>query len=201
MGLLGGDGGFKLVEQLTGPTPELTEPWPVGMKVFETIHEKIKSQPPTVGSLWETQSKRQAYLAKLLDAWMATSEITGTGRPIDGLISPVIPVPTAPRYKQEHVLYTALWNVADFTSIAFPAGVTKATDTKTGNEELRNDVERKVWDNCELTRTPAWADNLDDAEQLAGCPIGLQIILPRHQEEKAIKLARVTHEALQKQRK
>lgn len=147
--LLAGDGGYKLDEQLCVPTPEMTEPWPVGLKPFEQLFNANKGKTPSVGSLWDAQAARSAYLIKLLDHWYASRDSTGTGRAFDGVISPVMAFPTAPRYKAEHFLYTGIWNMADFTSMAYPAGFTKATDVKTGKETLRNDMEKRIWDFCE----------------------------------------------------
>lgn len=38
---------------------------------------------------WQLLKTRKAFIRKQLDAWEATSSLTGTGRPFDAIISPV----------------------------------------------------------------------------------------------------------------
>lgn len=45
--------------------------------------------------LWQLQKKRIELRKKHLDFWEATKALTGTGRPVDAIISPVAPY-TAP---------------------------------------------------------------------------------------------------------
>lgn len=181
-----GDGGATMREQVR--TAEVPEPWPRNMELFEHFYNMFKDKPPTVADLWKLQTARQVYLRKMLQGWYATKDVSGTGRPMDGVISPVTAFPSCPRYTFKHAGYTALWNMADMTSCAFPAGFANKNDTKTGDEELRNDDEKDVWDKY-------------DPERVDGMPVGLQVIVTRHHEEEAMKLAGVAHEALKAYRK
>lgn len=43
----------------------------------------------TVFELWQYQKKKLALRQEYLDRWNDSVNVTGTGRPVDGLISPV----------------------------------------------------------------------------------------------------------------
>ncbi|BEI86477.1 hypothetical protein CcaverHIS002_0607640 [Cutaneotrichosporon cavernicola] len=181
---LTGDGGGKMYEQVRGgPFPE---PWGKDLAMFEERYNSSKTAPPTVGQLWQIQVDRNAYLRKLLESWAATKEISGTGRPIDGLISPCIAFPAAPKNRFRHFGYTGLWNLADFVGVTVPVTFATKDDVVTETIEPRCDDEGAVYKNY-------------NADQLDGMPVGLQILTPRHTEERALALARVAEAALKTQ--
>ncbi|KAL1405329.1 hypothetical protein Q8F55_008958 [Vanrija albida] len=184
--LLGADGANGLYQLLRAG--EYPEPWPPGFELLEGVYQKFKDNPPTVGQLWQSQADRSAYLRKLLEGWTGSKEQTGTGRPFDGVIAATLPNPAHTHHKANYSGYTNLWNVADFTGVTFPAGVSKKTDTKPEDFEARNDFEKA-----------AWADY--NAEGLDGIPIGLQLLTTRHQEELGLKLTQVVVDALNKANK
>lgn len=80
-----GDGGAKIAQilALSG------EPYPEGLESYRKRYEAMAEKPPLVGALWEMQSDRVSYCKKNLEHWLASKDLTGTGRPFDGLISPV----------------------------------------------------------------------------------------------------------------
>jgi amidase len=177
-----GDGGAKISETIAaGP-----EPWPKGLATYQAAAEKSKSSPPLVGDLWSLQAERSAYTKGMLDAWNATAELTGTGRPIDGLISPVTAYASCPRYTFAHVTYTSVWNITDQSSAVFPVTrVTEADVAPTDLGEFRNAEEKAVWDSY-------------DPKVVLGAPVGLQLVTRRLEEEKALALAGVAAKALAK---
>lgn len=183
---LTGDGGAKMYAQVRGG--EFPEPWGKDLAMFEDRYAATKENPPTVGQLWDTQVARSAYLRKLLESWAATKEITGTGRPIDGLISPNIAFPAAPKFRFRHFGYTGLWNLADHVGVTIPVTYARKDDLVTEQIVPRCDDEKAVY------RTY-------NADELDGMPVGLQIITPRHTEERALALAAVADAALKKTRK
>ncbi|GMK57934.1 hypothetical protein CspeluHIS016_0407680 [Cutaneotrichosporon spelunceum] len=182
---LAGDGGKKMYDQIRGG--EFPEPWGKDLAMFEDRYNASKEAPPTVSQLWEIQIERNAYLRKLLESWAATKEITGTGRPIDGLISPCIAFPAAPKYRFRHFGYTGLWNLADHVGVTIPVTYANKNDVVTEKIEPRSDDEKAVF------RT--YNEN-----ELDGMPVGVQIITPRHTEERALALAKVADEALKSQK-
>lgn len=67
----------------------------------EPLHPQIEkwlgysahAEPMTVFETWENQQRRAVLQTRWLERWQATKEVTGTGRPIDGLIMPSTPFP------------------------------------------------------------------------------------------------------------
>ena len=57
---------------------------------------RVKRERMTAFEVWQLNKERRALRKALLDRWEATTEQTGTGRPIDGLICPVAPYPAVP---------------------------------------------------------------------------------------------------------
>lgn len=49
--------------------------------------------------LWQIQKQRTEMRKEHLDLWESTVEVTGTGRPVDAIISPVAPYPAPPHGK------------------------------------------------------------------------------------------------------
>lgn len=186
MRFLMGDGGFKMRAQVR--EGDIPEPWPQALEPFEQLYAMFKDKPPTVGGLWDLQIQRVTYLRKLLEGWYATKDLSGTGRPMDGVISPVTAFPSCPRHTFKHAGYTALWNLADQTACTFPAGFANKNDVKPDEQEFRNAEEKDIWEQY-------------DADRVDGMPVGLQVIVTRHQEELSLKLAGVAFEALKEYRK
>jgi amidase len=117
---------------------------------------------------------------------MASKELTSTGRPFDGVITPVSPFSAPPHYTFEHVTYTSIWNITDQPGAVFP--VTRVTPNDAKPEvvhDLRNDVEKRIWDRY-------------DPEEVVGAPVALQMVTMRLEEEKALKLAGIAAQALAK---
>lgn len=186
--LLLGDGGFLMRKQVVdAPIPE---PWPKDLEMFEERYQALKDTPPTITQLWERQLNRSNYLRKFMEDWDATRKRTGTGRPIDCVIGGVYPAPASP--KLDFVIganYTMLWNVADFCGVAYRAGFSRADDEiKQMPTDWRNADEERLWKQY-------------DTKRLEGMPVGLQLLLPRHHEEKALKLTGVAIDALNKAQK
>ncbi|WVQ66347.1 uncharacterized protein L199_004526 [Kwoniella botswanensis] len=175
-----GDGGVKIAQYISLSGETYVE----GLSAYKARHEALKSTPPLVGDLWDIQSDRTAYCKKVLDHWLSSKEVTGTGRPFDAIISPVTPHSACPKMAfNDHVAYTSMWNITDYSATTFPVGsVDPSVDGKTVYE-TRNEVEKKIWDRY-------------DAEEVAGAPVSLQLICGRLEEEKALKLTHVVADAL-----
>lgn len=161
------------------------EPWPLGLATYELAAEASKAKPPAVGDLWTLQAERSAYAKAALDHWMASKELTGTGRAFDGVISPVTAYSACPHHTFEHVTYTSIWNITDQAAAVFPVTRVTLNDIKETKREHRDDVEKRIWDRY-------------DPEEVIGAPVALQVVTMRLEEEKALKLARVASEALGK---
>ncbi|GES63555.1 general amidase GmdA [Aspergillus terreus] len=129
---------------------------------------------------------KREYQKLYMDYWNSTAELTGTGRPVDGVISPCAPHAAVIPTKYDHIGYTAIINVLDYTSVAFPVtNADKTVDVPPSGIEFLSELDRKV--QCDY-----------DAEAYDGAPAGLQLIGRRFQEEKMLTLAEYIGEQVKK---
>ena len=68
-------------------------------------------QPLSAYGLWQVQKRRAEIRKEHLDLWESTVNLTGTGRPVDAIISPVAPYASAPHGKNMYVPVTAPYKV------------------------------------------------------------------------------------------
>lgn len=147
--LMQGDSGAAFRATMVGGANP--EPWPRGLEYVEKTYQRTKDRPTPVSAQWKLNIERTAYLSNLLSAWDATRKVSGTGRPFDGLISPVTAFPACPHYTFAYTGYCCLWNLADFSAVSFPAGNVKRADVKSEmlSGGFRNADEKSIWDHCE----------------------------------------------------
>jgi amidase len=93
----------------------------------------------------EIRRLRKEYM----DYWNSTTEQTGTGRPVDAIISPLAPWPAARREMFTYYGYSTYVNVLDYTSVVVPVtNVDKSVDKKAEGYEAIDDRDRSVQDSC-----------------------------------------------------
>jgi amidase len=91
-------------------------------------------------------SKRE-YQKRYMNYWNNTAELTGTGRPVDGVISPLAPHAAVIPGQYHTVGYSSFVNVLDYTSVAIPVTLAdQAVDTRHAATFLAEHIE---WD-CEF---------------------------------------------------
>ncbi|KAJ5773234.1 hypothetical protein N7457_008130 [Penicillium paradoxum] len=117
---------------------------------------------------------KREYQKAYMDYWNSTAQLTGTGRPVDGLLCPLAPHAAVLPNEYKSVGYTAFVNVLDYTSITIPVtfadkriDVLSASGSVEGSENIH-------WDY--------------DAEAYDGAPVGVQLVGRRLQEEKIFTL-------------
>ena len=138
---------------------------------------------------WQLNSRRAAFATAYLDRWNRTKSQTNTGRPIDGILSPVHALPGYPHKIPLSAGYTGIANLLQLSSVIVPVTyvdlqLDRPSDVYL-NTPTASDFDRTA---KELYRS---------AEMFEGCPVGLQIVCRRLEEEKALGLALVFENALQ----
>ncbi|PPQ91994.1 hypothetical protein CVT25_004650 [Psilocybe cyanescens] len=73
--------------------------------------------------LWQIQKQRRDLRQEYLDHWNATVTSTGTGRPIDAIISPCAAYAAPPHGMNRSANYTMIWNALDYTALVIPTGL------------------------------------------------------------------------------
>ena len=125
---------------------------------------------------------------KYLEKWNKTKEITSTGRPIDGIISPVYALPAYPHEYEMSMGYTGIINLLQLSSITLPiTRVDLQLDQIT--DEYR---QRKIASQYDRIAKEIYRGS----EVFENCRVGLQIIARRLEDEKAIGMVMVLEQAL-----
>ncbi|KAK3711437.1 hypothetical protein LTR37_009616 [Vermiconidia calcicola] len=119
-----------------------------------------------------------------MEYWNSTSEQTGTGEPVDAIISPLAPFPAARENGYTYYGYSSWVNMLDYTSVVVPVTlVDKNVDKKMENFTPIDETDQKTQDTY-------------DPEIYDGAHVSIQVVGRRLQEEKMIALAKYVDEVL-----
>ena len=77
---------------------------PDGISTGNEWSSGLAAGPQSAYGLWQIQKKRAQIRKEHLDLWESTSSLTGTGRSVDAIISPVAPFASAPHGKDMYPL-------------------------------------------------------------------------------------------------
>lgn len=89
-----------------------------------------------------------------MEYWNSTAEKTGTGRPVDAVISPLAPFPAARPGMYTYYGYSVWVNVLDYTSVVVPVTtVDKSVDKKAEGFEAVDETDQKTQDTCKFTHS------------------------------------------------
>lgn len=185
------DGGhdFRADCELSG------EPLIQTMSPTEDAHEYALDQPlakTLVGEpvhisafeLWQLHKEKRDLRKSYLDYWEATKSVTGTGRPVDAIISPAVASVACPHGCNSDAFYTTVCNSLDLAAYAFPVTFAdKELDKKPPPHEFRNHEDQALYE-------------LYDPELFHGLPVGLQLIGRTLEEEGVIGMTEVVDRAL-----
>jgi amidase len=114
------------------------------------LGKSSEAKAHTVFETWQNQHQRALLGQRWLDKWEKTVDITGTGRPIDGLIMPSTPFPAIRHDGGYPWQYGALSPLLDLTTGVFP--VTKVDlekDMVPGDWKPISEKDQKVMAYCE----------------------------------------------------
>ena len=102
--------------------------------------------------MWATNIQKREAQKGYMDYWNSTAKLTGTGRPVDAIISPLAPFPAARENKYTYYNYSIWVNGLDYTSVVIPVtSVDKNVDKKNGNFKAFSDVDQQTQDTCRKT--------------------------------------------------
>lgn len=149
---------------------------PISPQIKLSYGDKPKEEF-TASQIAANNVEKRRFQKEYLDYWNSTVEETGTGHPVDGVISPVAPYPAARPEKYNYYGYTAFVNGLDYTSVVVP--VTTADKTKdkyADGYEPTSELDKKTFDDY-------------DAEIYDGAHVSVQIVGRRYTEEKMLAIA------------
>ncbi|KAF7352305.1 Amidase domain-containing protein [Mycena venus] len=134
--------------------------------------------------LWQLHKKKRDLRQEYLKHWEDTVSQTGTGRPVDAIISPIAPHTAGPHGSMKIGSYTMWLNLVDYPSMVIPVSqVDPALDVKQPREEFYSTEDQE---NHELYN-PATYEN---------APISIQVIGRGGEEEAVIAMSEIVDEAL-----
>ncbi|CCM03702.1 uncharacterized protein FIBRA_05848 [Fibroporia radiculosa] len=138
--------------------------------------------------LWQFHQEKRALRKSHLDYWEATVSRTGTGRPVDAIISPAAAYTACPHGCNSDAFYTTLCNALDYTSSVFPVTFADAElDKAQPPHQFRNHEDEAIY-------------KLYDAQLFHGLPVGLQLIGRTLEEEAVIAMTDIVDRALKPMR-
>jgi len=135
--------------------------------------------------LWQVQKLKRNLRQEYLDHWNATVELTGTGRPVDVILSPCAPYVAPPHGLNKNANYTTIWNGLDYTALVLPTGlsVDPVLDAKKPAHTFHNELDKANYD-------------FYDPEIFKHAPICIQVIGKTLEEEAVIAMGEIVDSAL-----
>ncbi|KAJ7897097.1 general amidase [Mycena olivaceomarginata] len=135
-------------------------------------------------ALWQLQKKKRDLRQEHLNYWEDTASQTGTGRPVDVIISPLAPYTAPPHGLNKHGQYTMPVNLLDYPAMIIPVSkVDQELDVKQPREDFYTADDRENYEEYD----PATYEN---------APISIQVIGRTGEEEATIALSEIIDEAL-----
>ncbi|KDQ31042.1 hypothetical protein PLEOSDRAFT_1092424 [Pleurotus ostreatus PC15] len=134
--------------------------------------------------LWQTQKRKRELREEYLAHWQQTAGTTGTGRPVDAIISPAAAYAAPPHGKNKNADYTMIWNLLDYTTMVIPISKVDPTfDVKKPAHEFLSDRDQINYD-------------LYDPVVFANAPISIQVVGRTLEEEAVLALGKIVDDAV-----
>jgi amidase len=117
--------------------------------------------PPHLNTyeFWQLSYARRRYITEQLAAWEATSALTGTGRPVDALISPPAPYCSFRHGEKQDIYYTGICNLNDWPATIFPVTtVDEKVDVPNAPYEYHSEFDKLNHERCSSFSSPSIND-------------------------------------------
>ena len=129
---------------------------------------------------------KREYQKEYLDYWNSTASQTGTGRPVDGILTPLAPYPAARPEGYKWYGFSAWVNGMDYTSVVIPVTLAdKSVDKYSDGYKPISDDDKVVFEDY-------------DAEIYDKAHVSVQIVGRRFTEEKMLAIAEYVGELVKK---
>ncbi|KAK7048484.1 general amidase [Favolaschia claudopus] len=186
------DGGHDYREQCEGFEPLIETMSPSTDKhdlaLDEPLNKSLVGEPchRTAYELWQLHAEKRELRKSHLDHWNATVSRTGTGRPVDAIISPAVAYTAVPHGLNTDSFYTTLCNALDYSCSVFPVTfVDPEVDDPHPPHRFYNHEDEHIY-------------KLYNSDLFPGCPVALQLIGGTQEEEAVIGMTEIVVEALNK---
>ncbi|KAF8591861.1 general amidase [Ramaria rubella] len=140
--------------------------------------------PMSAYALWQLHKIRRTLREEYLDHWEATVKETGTGRPVDAIISPTSPYAAPPHGMNSNADYTTIWNCLDYPSLVIPVTAVDSTlDSPKPAHNFLTEEDREIYE-------------LYNPQTFKDAPVGLQVIGRTQEEEALLGMGEIVDKAL-----
>ncbi|KAK6003039.1 hypothetical protein QM012_000884 [Aureobasidium pullulans] len=143
-----------------------------------------QSSQANASDIMHNQVNKRDAEKEYMEYWNSTSELTGTGRPVDAIISPLAPFTAARPNKYTSYSYSVWVNVLDYSSAIVP--VTK----------VDKNVDKAYTDYQPVSETDEKTQATYDPEIYDGAHVSLQVVCRRLEEEKVLAISEYVYQAL-----
>lgn len=93
--------------------------------------------------------RKREYQKEYMDYWNSTAALTGTGRPVDGVICPISPQAATIPGQYNHLAYTTFLSVLDYTGVAIPVThADKHVDLARADVDPLNEADKEIQSQC-----------------------------------------------------
>jgi amidase len=158
---------------------------PISKQISMTYGDKPGNEF-TASEISKNNVEKRQWQKDYMDYWNSTAELTGTGRPVDGVICPLAPYPAAMPEQYKYYGYSAFINGLDYTSVVVPVTeADKSVDKVVEGYKPMNDQDKTAYENY-------------DPEVYDGAHVSVQLFGRRLQEEKMLVLGEYLGELLGK---
>ncbi|KAL0959790.1 hypothetical protein HGRIS_011476 [Hohenbuehelia grisea] len=157
-----------------------------GRPIDHPLFRSLLGEPKhyTAYELWRLHKEKRDLRKDQLDYWEATVSQTGTGRPVDAIISPALAYTAVPHGLNTDSFYCTFCNAMDYACSAFPVTyVDPIVDLQHPSHEFYNHEDEAIY-------------KMYDPAVFAGAPVGLQLIGRPLEEEAVIAMTQVVDHAL-----
>ena len=119
--------------------------------MFEEF-EKAPGPQFSATDISKTNIAIREFRKDYMERWNATKDLTGTGRPIDGIIAPLAPSPSSEPLKFRYYNYTTWVNLLDYPSCVIPVLTTdKSIDVPYSDFQPLSDTDAELMNDCKMT--------------------------------------------------
>lgn len=134
--------------------------------------------------LWQIQKRKRALRQEYLKHWEDTVITTGTGRPVDAIISPMAPYTAPPHGMNKTAQYTMWCNMLDFPALVIPVSkVDQTLDVKQPRDKFYTKQDQENYEGY----NPATYES---------APISIQVVGRTVEEEAVIAMSEIIDDAL-----
>jgi amidase len=98
---------------------------------------------------WRLCLRRKQFITRQLASWESTSDLTGTGRPVDALIAPTAPYTSFTHDSRQYIGYTGAFNLTDQSVGIVPVTKVLKEDVKQEPHDFECEFDKVNYERCE----------------------------------------------------